>query len=282
MLFAGAYEGWRVPEQAWICFQCHSINDPRDGRCYSCGTARQAGQGKRGPPWRSAALLAIVAVFVVAGGRLLADSGLLQAVAEGQPSLIEQQLGRLPVGDQSALRERARVLAETLSSVGSDQTDERLQEMMVRGVSRLDDEKLVRRLELTGAALGRMDTEFCGGLVRAGLSGKLPSLLHVVAMLSALEPEELADWLDIGLTAAEAELAEGPPRRGLSQPQAASLLERVALRMQATDVDALAAGAEGRLVASSALCRAAIAMYQVSLDLPVKDRAQFALLDVSQ
>jgi hypothetical protein len=270
-----------MPEQAWICVQCHSINDSRDVRCYGCGAARQAGQGKRGLPWRSAALLTIVVFLVVAGGQLLSDSGLLQAVAEGQPSLMEQQLGRLPVGDQSALRDRASALTESLS-LGSDQSDEQLQAMMARGVSRLDDEKLVRRLELATWALGRMDPEFCGGVVRAGLSGRVPSPLHVAALLSALEPEELTEWLEIGLTAAEAESAGKPPRRSVSKRHADSLLERVVLKMRATDVDVLAAVGEGKPVASSALCRAVTAMYQVTLELPITERARFTLLEVSQ
>lgn len=267
--------------QAWICQQCRSINDARDSRCYSCGTSRQAGQGGRGVPWRAALLLILTGIVVAAGGRFVADSGLLQRLAQGQPSLFEAQLDRLPADQQSAMRERIQALANSLGDVIPGASDERLQRFMVGGMSRLDDERLVRRVELMVTALGKVDTEFCAALVRAGLGGTAPQPLHTAALMAVFLPDELAEWLDIGLSAAEAEVAAHPPRRTVSEREAERLLEGLVLRMRSTDVAVLGAVAEGKPVSSSELCRAIVSMYRLTFDLPRNQRVKFALVESS-
>jgi hypothetical protein len=227
-------------------------------------------------------VIGLIVVLSVGGCVLAVDSGLLALVQTGQPSLLEAELDKLPANERASLNARLDAVVVRLQQSGRDPSEATLENLARQGFARLDDQKLILHLQLQSAVVARIDVGFCGTIAQESIDKTTPTSLELAAMFAALQPDELDQWLNLSVSAAEAELAGTPPRRSVASTEQTRVLQEVFARMDARDLDALAAATDRSTpVTSSDLCHAVVSMYRASLTLPPVDEAEFSLMDVA-
>jgi hypothetical protein len=220
----------------------------------------------------AAALLLKVVLPLVIGG----------VAAGALGSLFGGPWDRLPSDTQSRLEQRFdAVMGDSLKGLSDADRATHLEAMLTGGLPRLDDQTLIRRLQIESASLDATDETTCAAFAQEFVKGHVtPETSRKV--LGSLDTQKYGEWIEINLTALEAESKGTPPRRVPSQADAqamsAALVGRVPANhlatMQALDADASA-------VLDAASCSAARAVYTAGLGLDAKTLATLALVEVS-
>ena len=148
------------------------------------------------------------------------------------------------------------------------------------GQLRLDDATLIRRLRLTAAALGRMPVPPCAALVRhVGDNGGLPAASRDT-FLNSLSGPERADWIEIKVTAIEAQVHGAAVQRTVTEDEAAQIRARVAQLATADELSSIRAMGDGTTASDAVTCDGFRALYAIALRLPQLDLATVARYDV--
>jgi hypothetical protein len=244
-----------------------------------------AGHGTRSPRRRGRVTAAALGSLAIAAALLLKfviPLVLGGVAASAMGSLFGGPWDRLPSDTQSRLEQRFdAAMGDSLKGLSDADRGTHLEAMLTGGLPRLDDQTLIRRLQIESASLDATDEKTCAAFAQEFVKG------HVTTetsrkVLGSLDPQRYGEWIEINLTALEAESKGAPPRRVPSQADAdamsAALVGRVPpnhlATMQALDAD-------GTAVLDAASCSAARAVYVAGLGLDPKTLATLALVEVS-
>lgn len=186
---------------------------------------------------------------------------------------------RLSEGQQSAFE------ARLLTALGNPAPESpglglRLQQAVGRGLPKLADRFLVRRLDLVAEGLRRAPIEPCAAFGRAVFAGARVNLGTAEQIVQSPEDEQLVQWYGILVAAVEADAFGTRTPRIVSDDESTAMTDRMYARFSADSRATIAAG-----VAPSAepkpVCAAVRLWYSSLNTLSDEDRALAANLDVS-
>jgi hypothetical protein len=227
----------------------------------------------------SLGLLAIAAALMV---KFVVPLVLGGVAASAMGSLFGGPWDRLPSDTQSRLEHRFdAAMGNRLKGLSDADQATHLEAMLTSGLPRLDDQTLIRRFQIESAGLDATDEKTCAAFAQEFVKG------HVTTetsrkVLGSLDPQKYGEWIEINLTALEAESKGAPPQRVASQADtdamSAALVGRVPANHLAT-MQALDAG--GAAVLDAASCSAARAVYAAGLGLDPKTLATLVRVEVS-
>jgi len=220
----------------------------------------------------AAALMVKVVVPLVLGG----------VAASAVGSLFGGPWDRLPSDTQSRLEQRFdAAVGDSFKGLSDTDRATRIETLLRGGLPRLDDQTLIRRLQIESASLDATDEKTCAAFAQEFVKG------HVTTetsrkVLGSLDTAKYGEWIEINVSAIEAQSKGTPSQRLASQAEteamSSALLGRVPAQHLAT-MQALGAG--GSTVLDAASCSAARAVYAAGLGLDPQTLATLARVEVS-
>jgi hypothetical protein len=162
----------------------------------------------------------------------------------------------------------------------------RVQDIIRRGLSRLDNQSLVRHLTLEIAALDATDQPTCASFGRASISGRTPDPQVGQRLVAALDAARYQEYVGVNIAGAEAEARQSPPVQPVD-PSGQAVLGRLLSRLSATQLTTLQAmaassGATASGASSDAdACGVIRSIYDAVLRLDAADLAIIARVDVT-
>jgi hypothetical protein len=203
-----------------------------------------------------AAVIGVVAVkvgigFVAAG----VVSGAISSVFGGPFS-------RLPSDQRQQYESRMKsAVGDRLDGLSDSEASKKVQDWIADGLLRLDDARLVHRMDLEISALNRADVAVCATFSRQALGGLEVSADTSQTLINALDTAALGDWIGINVEALEAELHSSPPQVRISEQAAGSAMVALFRRLPDTTQTAISRIAAGEALADAAACGAVRAVY---------------------
>jgi len=148
-------------------------------------------------------------------------------------------------------------------------------QLTARGLRRLDDASLLRRLEIMAAMVAKGDVRKCAALERGTMSGA-----DLLSLMRGLSKEQRTAYYEITMQAATAEMRHLPRRRWLSKQRRDEFYVdlRTRIEKQPNGERALAILQNPATAADSDLCEASRAVYQTALSMPEWVRSAALLL----
>jgi hypothetical protein len=153
--------------------------------------------------------------------------------------------------------------------------------LVLAGLPRLDDGLVTTNFQLTGKAMGAVDTASCAAVSRAFVNGTEPPSDPITAMIGTLTDAELRQWFEIRVTAIEYELAGTPAVIAITDEEVAPLYDKIFELMDPAHIQTIGAIASGSAVEDEPLCEAVRGLYSSVLLLPAEDVTLFSRYDVS-
>ena len=153
--------------------------------------------------------------------------------------------------------------------------------LVLAGLPRLDDGLVTTNFELTGKAIGAVDTASCAAVSRAFVNGTEPPSEPITAMIGTLSDAELQQWFEIRVTAIEYELAGTPAVIAVSDEEVAPLYDKIFELMDPAHIQTIGSIASGGTVEDGPLCEAIRGLYSSVLLLSPEETTLFARYDVS-
>lgn len=230
----------------------------------------------------AAAGLGLVAIAAALMLKVVIPLALGGVAASAVGSLFGGPWDRLPSDTQSRLEQRFdAAMGDSLKGLSDADRATHLEAMLTSGLPRLDDQTLIRRFQIESASLDATDEKTCAAFAQEFVKGHV-STETSRKVLGSLDPQKYGEWIEINLTALEAESKGAPPQhvasRADTDAMSAALLGRVPASHLAT-MQALDAG--GSVVLDAASCSAARAVYDAGLGLDPKTLATLARVEVS-
>lgn len=188
---------------------------------------------------------------------------------------------RLPAETRDQLNQRAEAaLGDAASGLSTSEKSDKLVDMGDRGLTRLDDATLIRRIELYQIGLDAVDEATCAAIMRSSMTGPVTGD-DALALVGALSTERFAEWAEIWVQALEAEASGAPPVRTLSDADSTAMFDAIFAGISDAEFSTIQALSDGTTVTDTEACDANRAIYAAGLGLDDVNRAAFALTDVA-
>ena len=189
---------------------------------------------------------------------------------------------RLPSETKDQLNQRAEAaLGAAGNGLSDTEKGAKLIELGRHGLSRLDDQTLIHRVELYKAALDALDETTCAAVMRSSMAGAV-SDEDAKELVGSLTTEQFGEWVDIWVRALEAEAKGDPPARTVSDSDSSAMYEAVFAGVSDDELATIQSLSVGTTVTDAEACQANRALYAAGLGLDDANLGAFALTDVSQ
>ncbi|HEX5589711.1 MAG TPA: hypothetical protein VFX65_05430 [Candidatus Limnocylindrales bacterium] len=225
-------------------------------------------------PWTRLLVGVLAAILAFAAFQALnrpepdADTARLEAMFEGLPADVRDEIA----GDLETL------VGDRFDGLTSEEVVEEGARLTRSGLARLDDESLVRRLELQTLALGRVPTADCAAFMRGGFAGGSVDTGIATRVLTALDEDELIEWYRITARAMRAELEGMPARRSVTEPEFQAAFAPIAATWSPDEVELVElVSADPVGVTDDQMCRFVDLVYG---RIDVLDRDQLAVVSL--
>jgi hypothetical protein len=225
--------------------------------------------------------LVIVGVVVVGGLCLKVALGIVigTAVSGVLGGVFGGPFEKLPADHKQTLQQRVEAATgDRFKGLSDADASTRLQEMVLSGLPRLDDELLVEKVHLTTKMLAAADVPTCARLARG--SGTRDADATGTA-LAAMDPVSVARWYDIVVSAIEAEAKGSPPSRTVATADGARVRSELFAKFSTSEGEQLQALYNGVKTSDAEACSAVRALYAHIEELPAGDLEVAALADVT-
>jgi hypothetical protein len=163
--------------------------------------------------------------------------------------------GSLPAEQRQALDARFAVVAAGIRGGSGAELKAKVQRLVDGGMPRLDDALLAEHERLWAAAFAGTDTTTCATVARATLTGN-PYPPELDRMLASQGPTAYGRWLDILVTAMEAQVAGSPPARSVTQDASDAMFARLFAQLSPEDMATMSAEQDGIAQSDDAVCAA--------------------------
>ena len=171
-------------------------------------------------------------------------------------------------------------LGDDANGLSDSDKNAKVAAMGQRGLSRLDDATLLRRVQLYKIALDASDEATCAAVFRSSMEGPV-SDDDANRMLGGLTTDQFGEWAEIWVQALEAEATGAPPARSVSDDQSNGMFEALFAAISQDDFATIQALSAGTVVTDAAACQANRALYTAGFGLDGANLALFALTDVA-
>lgn len=225
-------------------------------------------------PWTLFVVGVLAAIVAFAAFQALnrpepdSDTARLEAMFEGLPPDVRDEIA----GDLEAL------IGDRFDELATDDVVEEGARLTRSGLARLDDESLVRRLELQTLALGRVPVADCAAFMRGGFAGGSADTGIATRVISALDQNELVEWYRITARAMRAELEGAPARRSVTEPDFQAAFAPIAATWSPDEVELVElVSADPAGVTDDEMCRFVDLVYG---RIDVLDREQLAIVSL--
>lgn len=161
----------------------------------------------------------------------------------------------LPADQRQALDARFAAVAGSLRGSSGADLRAKVQTLVDGGMPRLDDSTLAEHQRLWAAAFSSTDSPTCAAVARAALTGK-PYPPELDRMLGSLGPTGYGRWLEILVTAMEAQVHDTPAARAVDADTSDAMFARLFGDMAPVDVATMSAEQDGIAQPDDAVCAA--------------------------
>ena len=217
---------------------------------------------------------AIGAKFLLGTVAVGALSGTISAIFVGP-------LDRLPADVRAGYEQRLQAaVGMRLDGMSDEQKSRAAQKWVTDGILRLDDARVVRRLELQTMALGMTDTATCAQYGRASFGAQQFSSSTAERMISALDTAHLTEWMGIMVEAVEAEARGAPARVTVTEASANGVIQAMIRRLPQSTQTLVGNAVNGLFPSDTQVCDAIRTIYATTIGLPERSRVIVARYDI--
>ena len=188
---------------------------------------------------------------------------------------------RLPSDAKGAYEQRLKAaIGNRLDGLSDEAVADQVRRWVAAGYLRLDDDRLVRRLELEIAALGRAEQGVCAAFGRQSATGRVVDPDVATKLLGSLEQADLVELFDLNIDAIEAELRGSPDPVQVTDAETTPILNILVGGLDQPEVETLAAINAGQSVTDEQICGAIRSLYENALLLDPASKVVMARLDI--
>ena len=246
----------------------------------SGGPAKAKGKGKG-----KGGMVAVIAAVALGGGGLFLKYGLgflaATVVSGALGSVFGGPFEKLPSDQKQAFERRYdAAVGDTLKGLSDTDASTKVEKLIVDGMPRLPDAPLVERLQLFSLILQGADEPTCATLARSLTVGGTDEKAFAKA-LETLDLAKYARWVDINLTAMEAQAAGTPAPRAPTEEAVNLMFDHLSPHLTEAQVNGIVALTDGTEVADSEACSSFRALYAGLLALDPVDLNTAALYEVT-
>ena len=229
----------------------------------------------------TAIVAAIAALFGVFAVKFIIGFLVAGAAASAIGAVFGGPWEHLPSSTRDNLNQRVEAaLGDDTSGLSDSEKSAKLFDMGDRGLSRLTDETLIRRITLYKIALEATDEATCAAILRSSMKGPV-SEVDSRKLIGAFTTEQFGEWAEIWVQALEAEAKGAPPTRTVSDADSSAMFDAVFSAVSDEDVATIQSLSDGKTVTDTVACQANRALYTAGLGLDDAKLAAFALTDVA-
>jgi hypothetical protein len=228
-------------------------------------------------------LLIGVGVFVLVMAGLALRTIVTQTAVDYAAQFFGGPLQRLPADQREALGLRFdTMLGDRFDGMSNQEIAADLERLVRGGMPRLDDARLVTRLQLQTKGLDAMTEAECAEFGRPSMSGQPVPNSVGQTLMKHLEAADLGVWLDIAADAVEAELAGTSPARRVSDAEAEQVFKEVFEGVEGETLTLITDVSANQATATDAdVCTAIRTIYDLSLELASPSIELLARYDIS-
>jgi hypothetical protein len=188
---------------------------------------------------------------------------------------------RLPNDVKSGYEQRLEAaIGNRLDGLSDAAVADQVRRWVSAGFLRLDDTRLVRRLELEIAALGRAERGVCAAFGRQSATGQVIDPEVATKLLGSLEQADLIELFGIHLDAMEAELRGSPDPVRVTDSETTPVVNILVGGLDQSELNTLAAISAGQPVTDEDICSAIRSLYENALLLDPASMVIMARLDI--
>jgi len=225
-----------------------------------------------------ATLLAVIGVKFGIG--LLAGS-VASTVAS---SFFGGPLNRLPPDQRQQYERRLdAAIGNQLDGLSKAAAEEKLEAWISGGLLRMDDSRLVHRMELEMSATFAVDERVCATFAREAFGSGGVTLDTSTRLLDALDTGKLGEWIGMNVDAIESEAAGAPAQRRVSDAAIDQAFDRLARSLAAPTTDTMLKIEGGGGAADAEACAAVRNFFGAAVNLDESARgviARYAVQDL--
>jgi hypothetical protein len=171
---------------------------------------------------------------------------------------------------------------DSLDNLSSEDAAARVETDVRHGMLRIDDERLIHRLQLQTSALNKLALADCASFARASLAGKKASDDLLTKIQEALDAAEYQAWIQIAVDAAVAERSDSPAVRTVSEADQNAAVNAWLSSLSESEVAGLQAVVADPSRSDEDFCAAAKSVYNRAISADHDLLAMIAYIDVAQ
>jgi hypothetical protein len=272
----------RSPEPGATPSQAEVTPPATDGWVPPASTGGPSTSGRR-PKTIVVGAIGLVAALVVAIGLKVAPFLAAGVLGSALAGAFGGPWDRLPADVQSGYEQRLEAaVGDSLQGLGGAERTRHLGTLIMSGLPRLSDDRLIRRLLLQTGALQSANESLCADYGRQAITGKAVTETVSVALISSLSTDEVVEWIGINVEAIEAETQGAPDPVYASEEEASAVLNTVIASMPEADVQAMADMSQGTTTDDANVCSAVRSLYGAVGNLDPSSQAVMARIDIQQ
>jgi hypothetical protein len=239
------------------------------------------------PPKRRSRAMIVGGIAILAGligsvgGKILI--GLLAANVAGAAlsSVFGGPFDKLPGDVKDGFEKRLETaIGNRLDGKSDSEKEAQVTTWLRSGFSRLNDASLVRHLELEVEGLNRTDVGGCASFGRASIAGLSISSDTSNKIVGALDQLRIAEFLDLNITAIEAELRGSPAAVHVTAAQTSTAFQTMIGGLGGPELRTLQSMTSGGSATDAEVCTAIRGLYREALELDPAGKALVARFDV--
>ena len=239
------------------------------------------------PPKRRSRAMIVGGIAILAGligsvgGKILI--GLLAANVAGAAlsSVFGGPFDKLPGDVKDGFEKRLETaIGNRLDGKSDSEKEAQVTAWLRSGFSRLNDASLVRHLELEVEGLNKTDVGGCASFGRASIGGQPISSDTSNKIVGALDQLRIAEFLDLNITAIEAELRGSPAAVHVTAAQTSTAFETMIGGLGGPELRTLQNMTSGTSSTDAEVCTAIRGLYREALELDPAGKALVARFDV--
>lgn len=221
-----------------------------------------------------ASVITIVAIKIGAGLLVGTVASSIAGAFFGGP------MDRLPPDLRQQYEQRLQTaIGSRLDGVQGQARDRQVQSWIRGGLLRLDDARLVHRLQLEVDAIFAVDEPTCAGFARLTFTGETSTDISR-RVLSALDTAKLGEWIGMNVEAIEVELRATPDQQRASDSAIDRAFDRLLAAIAEPTAKRIIALADGIPASDAESCSAVRTFYGAAMNLDDTSRNVIARYDV--